>query len=125
MFFEVNVKAQHMIIQVVPVPDSLSGKLQDSFTEISRENGVLLQTEAEAQVSDSDSFFKVELPSGITLIHVVKGRFPIQLGRQVLAKALGTPERADWKQCVVDAEKEKEFAARFRNFFKPYDFTLE
>lgn len=126
VFFEVNVKSQHMILQVIPVPESATPKLRDSFMEISQDNGVVLQDQEEVQLTPTDSFFKVDLPGeNRGLVHVVRGRFNLQLGRQVMAKVLGTPEKADWKLCVVDAEKEKEYAARFRNFFKPYDFTLE
>ena len=34
-------------------------------------------------------------------------RHPMQFGRQVVAKLLGAPERADWKECRVDREAEE------------------
>ena len=125
VFFEVNVKAQHMILQAIPVPEATTPRLRKMFTEISQDNRVILQDEAEVRLAEGDNFFRVDLPGGETLIHVARDRFPLQLGRQIMAKVLEAPERADWKLCVVDADKEKDFAARFRNFFKPYDFTLE
>jgi len=125
VFYETNFKSQHLIIQVVPIPEHSSSGLKEQFIDVAKENNILLQPESEVQMSATDQFFKVELPTGITLVHPIRGRFPAQLGRQVLSKVLGTPEKADWKLCVLDKEKESELVMKFRNFYKPFDFTLE
>lgn len=46
---------------------------------------------------------------------------------QVLASGslLNVPERVDWKDCSTDKDTETEMTAKFRELFKPCDFTLE
>jgi len=48
-------------------------------------------------------------------------RWPMNLGREVLADLAGNPERADWKACSVSEEEEKKRTDRFKEAFKPYD----
>ncbi|KAI9592483.1 CwfJ C-terminus 1-domain-containing protein-like protein [Syncephalis fuscata] len=42
----------------------------------------------------------------------------------ILAHALGTPERGDWRQCVVSDQQEAQDTQAFKQAFKPFDFTL-
>eukprot|EP00667_Euglena_gracilis_P008726 EG_transcript_8852 len=52
------------------------------------------------------------------------GRFQLQFGRDVLAQLLGSPQRADWKACVRPPAEERRLADRFRQQFRPFDWTL-
>ena len=46
--------------------------------------------------------------------------------RKVVASpsVLNLPDRANWKDCKVSENEEKEMAAAFRKKFQPYDFNL-
>ena len=52
-------------------------------------------------------------------------RFDIQFGRRVMGKLLGLESRLDWRACQQTEEEEKAEAERFKEMFKPYDFSLE
>ncbi len=66
------------------------------------------------------------LPGGVRLVRAIaRGeRWPMSLGREVLAGLAGVPERADWKACGLggDAEQAKAVEA-FKEMFKAYDPT--
>ena len=43
---------------------------------------------------------------------------------QVAAHVLGQPEKAFWKNCVLEEKEEIELAEKFRDAFEPFDFSL-
>lgn len=47
--------------------------------------------------------------------------------REVLAcpYVLNMPEKSDWKDCMLSKEEEIELCQKFREKFKPFDFTLD
>lgn len=47
--------------------------------------------------------------------------------RDVLSSTpiLNCEDKADWRQCLLSKEEENEYVARFREQFKPYDFTAD
>ncbi|EFJ41492.1 hypothetical protein VOLCADRAFT_98560 [Volvox carteri f. nagariensis] len=71
---------------------------------------------------DSEYFMAV-LPDGCRLVRpLMRGeRWPMALGREVLADLAGVPERASWKQCSSSPEEERQRVERFKQLFKPYD----
>lgn len=52
-------------------------------------------------------------------------RHPLMFAREVVANLLGMPERADWKNCALSVEEETATANKFKELFKPYDWSLE
>ena len=50
-------------------------------------------------------------------------RFDLQFGRKVMAKLLGLEDRADWKNVVQPILDETEDVGKFKEVFKPWDFT--
>jgi hypothetical protein len=48
-------------------------------------------------------------------------RWPMVLGREVLADLAGVPERAGWKACALNPEEEAARTERFKARFKAYD----
>ncbi|KAL6749502.1 CwfJ C-terminus 1-domain-containing protein-like protein [Haematococcus lacustris] len=73
----------------------------------------------------SAEYFYAWLPDGTRLVRpIMRGeRWPMNLGREVLAELAGEAKRADWKACAVSAEEEAARTERFKTGFKPYDFT--
>ncbi|KAF9161485.1 hypothetical protein DFQ26_004506 [Actinomortierella ambigua] len=71
-------------------------------------------------------FFRVELPSGRTLVCPLPRtrRANAQFGRNVVASALGLKSRSNWKSCMRLADDELADSNTFKAAFKDYDFTL-
>lgn len=62
---------------------------------------------------------------GTTLVHRAKESFPLQFGREVIARfILEQPSLASWQGCVVPLAKETKFAEDFKALFKPHDPSL-
>lgn len=73
------------------------------------------------------SFFKIELPNGKSLVHIIRPKeyFNLQFGRCITATVLGHPEREDWKSCNQTEQEERRDAILFKEAFKSFDFSLE
>ncbi|KAF9978326.1 hypothetical protein BGZ73_002917 [Actinomortierella ambigua] len=71
-------------------------------------------------------FFRVELPSGKTLVCLLPRarRANAQFGRNIVAKALGLQARSNWKSCLRLADDELADSNVFKAAFKEHDFTL-
>ncbi|QIW99814.1 hypothetical protein AMS68_005332 [Peltaster fructicola] len=54
----------------------------------------------------------------------VSFKFDLQFGRRVLGKLLGLGNRANWKDCAQEKSEEEADVEKFKELFKPYDFTL-
>ncbi|KAG2442256.1 hypothetical protein HYH02_009740 [Chlamydomonas schloesseri] len=68
-------------------------------------------------------YFMALLPDGSRLVRpLMRGeRWPMTLGREVLADLAGVPERAGWKACALTPEEEAARVERFKQLFQPYD----
>ena len=127
----VHQKHHHLHVHVVPVPADLAPLVEDAFVQQASDDGLEVFDELPDDISVP--YIRVELPDGKVIVlapsdarireyeqemgermNQVKGsgkRFPqrllnLQLGRLVLAKLLGMPDRLDWKRCIQSAEEE-------------------
>jgi len=68
-------------------------------------------------------YFKVELPDGRKMVHLLNSNvpFPIQFGRQTIVSLLDTPERLDWKACMLSEDEDRADAEAFKKAFQPFD----
>ena len=150
-FFERNFKSQHMQVQVVPVPKDLledtdqgSGPdllIKQVITTI-REHGLQYtvippELSLRETVNTGIPFFYLEIPAidWQVCVHINTRRrnedgsnqlFPMQLGRQILARILGLdPSLSHWKNVVLTRDQEANRAIQFRKRFADSDFTLE
>lgn len=91
-----------------------------SLTEIPR-NSQLQQIAQQGML-----YFYVELPDGEKLYHRIKKDFPLQFGREVLVsdRILDMNDRADWRDCQIDKDKETELAMKIRKAFQPFDVDV-
>ncbi|KAL7423731.1 hypothetical protein Q5752_001313 [Cryptotrichosporon argae] len=113
----------HAHVQVVPVPLNLKDKAYDAFRAAGEHSGLEWEDEPEralAKAGPLANYFKVELPDGRTLVHMLKGHFDLQFGRMVVAGLLGVHERADWKVCVQTEDEDKEDAKEFKKALTPF-----
>ncbi|XP_068874985.1 CWF19-like protein 1 [Aphelocoma coerulescens] len=133
VLFERNYRSQHLQLQVVPVPLDLctSEDIKEAFIAQAQEQQIELLEIPEhsdiAQVAQPGTpYFYVELDTGEKLFHRIRGRFPLQFGREVLASEalLAQPQRADWRQCAAQRPEEAAQARAFRREFEPFDFSL-
>lgn len=143
-----SAKGGHAHVQAVPVPLRLKDKVEETFLREGRSLGVDFEEDPdsalESCLNGRGSYFKVELPDGRKMVHLLKDSIPfsIQFGRcvivwlllfpkahsqvlrhfrQALVSLLGTPDRLDWKACMLSEEDDKADAQAFKAAFAPFD----
>ncbi|KAK7038075.1 nuclear protein [Favolaschia claudopus] len=125
-----SAKGGHAHVQAVPIPNKLKDKVEETFRAEGRMTGVDFEEDADAALEacagGRGSYFRVDLPDGKKLVHLIKDRVPfgIQFGRQVLVSLFNTPERLDWKACTLSEEEERADAQAFKAAFAAFDPTL-
>ncbi|WWC60538.1 uncharacterized protein I303_103112 [Kwoniella dejecticola CBS 10117] len=113
----------HAHIQIVPVPKVLAGDVESSFRKAGEAQGIDWEIEPErslAKIGPTGNYFKVELPDGKKLVHLLKGNFDLQFGRMVLGSLLGYHHRIDWKECSQSEAEDKDDAQKFKKAFAPF-----
>ena len=86
VFFEVgrlSVKGGHAHVQAVPVPRRLQDKVEEAFVREGRALGIEFEPDTGAPLDSQLSYFKVDLPDGKRMVHLMRDRVPfsIQFGR--------------------------------------------
>lgn len=77
----------HAHVQVVPVPQELGGKVEEAFRKAGEAQGIDFEADPEKALAKSGkagNYFKVEVPGGGKMVHLLKGNFDLQFGRYVL-----------------------------------------
>ncbi|KAG6331155.1 hypothetical protein ID866_7936 [Astraeus odoratus] len=133
VFFEVgrlSSKGGHAHIQAVPIPNRLRYKVEEAFVREGRDQGIEFEANAEEALEACSgghrSYFRVDLPDGRKMIHLLNSHvsFSVQFGRQVLANLLSIPERLDWKACMLDEEGDRADVESFKKAFSAFDLSL-
>ncbi|KAJ6531281.1 CwfJ C-terminus 1-domain-containing protein-like protein [Mycena capillaripes] len=125
-----SAKGGHAHVQAVPVPVKLKDKVEEAFRAEGRMMGIDFEEDPDAALEacagGRGSYFRVDLPDGRKLVHLMKDHVPfgIQFGRQVLVSLLNTPERLDWKACTLPDDEDRADAQAFKAAFAPFDPTL-
>jgi len=81
------------------------------FVDVDKDNNAIAETLAESTENDG------LMTGSIKNTSPMKRHIPLQFGRQVLAKIVGNPSLANWKNCVVSKEKEEQMTNQFRETF--------
>ncbi|KAF9566308.1 nuclear protein [Agrocybe pediades] len=130
VFFEVarlSAKGGHAHVQAVPVPARLKDKVEETFVREGRPQGIDFEEDPDAALASCangrGSYFKVDLPDGRKMVHLLKDQIPfsIQFGRQALVSLLGTPDRMDWKACMLPEDEDRADAQAFKTAFAPFN----
>ncbi|KAF5380851.1 hypothetical protein D9615_004106 [Tricholomella constricta] len=122
-----SAKGGHAHVQSVPVPLKLKDKVLEAFIQEGRQFGIDFEEDPDAAMESCangrGSYFKVELPDGQKMVHLIKDHVPfsIQFGRQVLVNLMDMPDRSDWKACMLPEEEDKADAQAFKAAFAPFD----
>lgn len=144
-----SAKGGHAHVQAVPIPLRLKGKVEETFIREGRALGIDFEADSEAAMAScangKGGYFKVDLPDGRKMVHLMKDYVPfnIQFGRcvfpfcsysvvknynscsrQVLVNLLGTPDRMDWKACMLSEEEDRADAQAFKTAFAPFNPEL-
>ena len=90
LFFEVgrlSMKGGHAHVHAVPIPLRLKDKIKETFLREGRAEGIDFEEDPEAAMASCangrGSYFKVDLPDGRKMVHLLKDHIPfsIQFGR--------------------------------------------
>ncbi|XP_043484147.1 CWF19-like protein 1 [Leptopilina heterotoma] len=131
VFFERNFKTSHCQLQAIPVHKNQASALKETFEEVAECNNFSLteiprNSQLQQIAQQGMLYFYVELPDGDKLYHRIKKEFPLQFGREVLVsdRILDINDRADWRDCQMDKDKETELAMKIRKAFQPFDVDV-
>ncbi|TDL24935.1 hypothetical protein BD410DRAFT_801670 [Rickenella mellea] len=130
--FEVAIlsgKGGHAHVQAVPIPLSLSSKIEEAFRHEGARTGIQWEEDPDDALASAAggraNYFRVDLPDGKKMVHVITQELPfsIQFGRQVLCNLLKMGDRMDWKACAQPDDEERADALTFKTAFAPFDTT--
>ncbi|KXN86945.1 Zinc finger CCCH domain-containing protein 59, partial [Leucoagaricus sp. SymC.cos] len=133
VLFEVgrlSAKGGHAHVQAVPIPRKLENQVENAFAREGRNQGIDFEADPEEAMNlcagGRGSYFKVELPDGRKMVHLIRDHAPfnLQFGRQVLVALLGVPDRMDWKACMLSEDEDRADAQAFKTAFAPFDPSL-
>ncbi|KAA1123669.1 hypothetical protein PGTUg99_026312 [Puccinia graminis f. sp. tritici] len=121
-------RAGHAHLQICPVPNELADQVETMFVEEGKKQGIELVDEValkemKDEMKEAISYFRVGLPDGKGLVHLMKPdeKFNLQFGRITLANLLGTPDRANWKTCERSETDEKQDCRTFQKVFAAFE----
>jgi len=90
VIFEVgrlSAKGGHAHVQVVPIPQNMEGQVVDAFVRGGQSMGIDFEADADEAMNfcagGRCGYFKVELPDGKKMVHLMKDHVPfnLQFGR--------------------------------------------
>jgi hypothetical protein len=111
VLFEVGrltAKGGHAHVQAVPVPLRLKDKVEETFLREGRSLGVDFEEDPDSALESCSngrgSYFKVELPDGRKMVHLLKDSIPfsIQFGRCVIIWLLLFPRLTPRFYAILD-----------------------
>ena len=125
---------QHMITQIVGIPEELTDVVHPEFLAAAEREGLELTDTLpmdcdvgyiSVEFEEKELIFKVgqekmdwvrnELDLGNARVGT---GINVRFGNSVVAGLLGTPERSNWKKFVLDFEKESEVTEQWKKEFK-------
>ena len=124
----------HVHWQFLPIPvEMVERGLVEAAFDVEAEHSSypkLVKGDREMAEAEAGDYLKVMIWSDAMtkdLVLPLDGsyRFDLQFARKVLAKLLGLESREDWRACKQTQEEEEADAARFKETFKEFDFSLE
>ena len=82
-----SAKGGHAHVQVVPVPNKLASKVEETFIKEGRQLGIEFEGDPDAALDSCQggrgSYFRVDLPDGRKMVHLIRDGVPfgVQFGR--------------------------------------------
>lgn len=85
-----SAKGGHAHVQAVPIPHHLKDKVEEAFINEGQKFGVDFEPDPESALESCSNgrggYFRVDLPDGRKLVHLIKDHFSIQFGRYLQVK---------------------------------------
>ncbi|XP_039448083.1 CWF19-like protein 1 homolog [Culex pipiens pallens] len=128
--YERNYKTGHLQINAIGVDNNVAWKIKHVLEDKSEEHGIKLETmpkpASPSELPQKTPYFVAELPDETIMFTKQMKNFPLHFGREIICadNLLNCEEKIDWRQCNLDRDEEDTMAKRFRESYKPYDFTL-
>uniref|UniRef100_U5EW12 CWF19-like protein 1 n=1 Tax=Corethrella appendiculata TaxID=1370023 RepID=U5EW12_9DIPT len=131
LFYERNYKTGHLQINVIGIDENVKWKIQHVVDDKAEEHNLQMEKitklASAKQLPENRPYFIIELPDedSCSITQQMKG-FPLHFGREIICNEnlMNCDEKIDWRQCNLGKEEEIDAVNRFRESFKPYDFTL-
>lgn len=129
-FFERHYKSPHLQVNAVAVPEDVEWQIKNTVDDKADEFNIQFETLTKltgpTQLPGQGPYFALELPDETTQMTRQMKQFPLHFGRDIFCaeNLLNCEDKVDWRQCSLDKEQEIEVVKRFREEFKPFDFTL-
>ncbi|CAM6106973.1 unnamed protein product [Calypogeia fissa] len=127
----------HAHLQVFPIPLLKALGARAAFVAAAKNEGFVFQEippgedygetrQALKEIVKAQNYFFVELPDNTILVHPFEAgsKMSMQFGREVVAKLVGQPDRADWKACTQTKDEETDMADEFKQQFAKFDPML-
>jgi len=115
-----DVDRHHFIVQMVAIPadEGEGNSLIDFFEKKGLEEGMRVVKQGLDGIEDIDAYFMVESNGKSLLLVPGDQGVNLRFGSMCVAEFLGTPERWDWKQCVVSREEEEKDCLAWRKLVR-------
>lgn len=118
MFFEWCGQSEmlHMAIQAVAVRREVCSRVASTFRETAKRYNVDVEVEEETggcmelvRQRKMGNYFWAEFPGNNRVVVELDEttRLPANIGRVVVTKVLGVPQRADWRKCIKEQTQEQ------------------
>ncbi|KAJ1909506.1 hypothetical protein IWQ60_011136 [Tieghemiomyces parasiticus] len=113
---------QHAHLQMVAIPNALVSDLKSRIEEEAIAAHIM-KFDEDFPDDKALGYFKFDLPDGTSLVHPLSDKqpFDMQFGRKIVAKLMQTPERGDWRSCVLPKDEEKALAQMARTALRDID----
>lgn len=105
-------EGSHLIVHSVVVPEMDGGGVLDYILE----KGVEMGLQVVDSVEKDDAYFKAQLGDKSILLIPGDQGVNVRFGSNVVAEFLGTPERGEWKNCIVSQQQEEIDVAKWREY---------
>ncbi|RKP39624.1 CwfJ C-terminus 1-domain-containing protein-like protein [Dimargaris cristalligena] len=116
----------HAHLQMVAIPNTLVPKLRERIIEEALA-AQIMRFDDDFPDDKQMGYFKFDLPDGTSLVHPLADSdrsFDLQFGRKIVAKLMKTPERGDWRACVVPSEEAQQMRLAGLNALREIDPDL-
>ena len=136
LFFERHIQLRHhggnhMHINAIPMTESAIEKASDVIRQIGDEHQITFEMFSSddmkagklKQYIGCTEYVMFELSDGSALVHKVSPniRHNLRFCREAVAQILGTPNKADWKNCTLSKSDESTAVETLKTLFEKYD----
>ncbi|KAA6378202.1 MAG: putative Zinc finger, CCCH-type [Streblomastix strix] len=103
--------AQHSYVELIPVPSDKGDEISAAIISRAKQERIVFELADSSKTVDElcgqIAFYNFQIGGKSWIYRLSENeRFPINLGREVVARILGMANRADWRACTSNVEEE-------------------